>query len=362
MRTREEEKQNVIEWLKHPSELGCAPKKIEYTNEFTDEDGIQCMIFKYKKTLFAPWLLAIASESGVFSEMQPYNRATEIEDAKKMVNFLKEYWKRKANELEEREERMKQAGQFCAFVLLKEKEWNPKAFEKQFEQEWGFTLEEGDSEKNSQELEEHTGFGVDARIYEVEGMRLILGYMDFAVPEEEAEYHAQFNYMWKDAVEITKTHSAHMIVTVMGDGAPQEKGVLYTKAITTLCRQENVVGVYANSVVYEPKFFVAMSELLENNQLPIFNLIWFGLGRSEDGTSGYTCGLNCFGKDEIEVINSKQTPAELRDFLINIADYVVSEDVILHDGETIGLTAEQRLRIVRSEGVNVEGWSLKIVE
>ena len=68
----------------------------------------------------------------------------------------------------------------------------------------------------------------------------------------------------------------------------------------------------------------------------------------------------CFGKDEIEIIDSDKQPSELRDMLINIVGYVISEDVILHDGETIGLTAEQRLKITKSAGVNVEGESLKI--
>ena len=44
-----------------------------------------------------------------------------------------------------------------------------------------------------------------------------------------------------------------------------------------------------------------------------------------------------------------------------IAGYVVDQDVILHDGETIGFTNEQRLKIVKSAGVNVAGESLKIL-
>ncbi|MCI8688454.1 MAG: DUF4261 domain-containing protein, partial [Lawsonibacter sp.] len=38
----------------------------------------------------------------------------------------------------------------------------------------------------------------------------------------------------------------------------------------------------------------------------------------------------------------------------------IEEDVTLQDGETLGYTAEQKLHITRSEGVNVEGMSLKI--
>ena len=39
-------------WLADPSELGRKPAKIEYTASFEDEDGIKCMIFKFKKSLF----------------------------------------------------------------------------------------------------------------------------------------------------------------------------------------------------------------------------------------------------------------------------------------------------------------------
>ncbi|MGN0402756.1 MAG: DUF4261 domain-containing protein [Acetatifactor sp.] len=355
MEKYENEKQQVVEWLMHPSELGCRPSKIEFTKEFTDEDGIVCKIFKYKKSLMSPWLLAIHSDSGVFSEMKKYDANTEIEDAKIILNFLKEYWKRMANAEEERKVKKEKATGFQAFVLFKEPVFAPNLFEKAFSEEWGITLQEEDAGTNPEKDSD-----VDARIYDVGSMRLVLGYMGFPIPGGEAEANAQFNYMWKEAVSVTGTHKAHMIVTVMGEGSLEEKGKLYTKAVTTLCRQENTLGVYANGVVYEPKMFVAMSEIMKDGTLPIFNLVWFGLGRSEKGVSAYTCGLKSFGKNEMEILDSDRQPSELRDMLINIADYVISEDVILHDGETIGLTADQRLKITQSEGVNVEGESLKI--
>lgn len=347
----EQAKQQVIEWLEHPNELGCRPHKIEFTNEFTDEDGIHCMIFKYKKSALSPWLLAIAGDSGVFSEMQKYNEKKEVEDAKALLAFLKQYWKNKANEAEEREQRAREASHFQAFVLMKDTDWRTDCFEKEFSREWDIQLEGAEDEDSEQNV----------GIYDVDQMRLVLGFMDFPVPDGEAEYHAQFNYMWKDAVEVTGTHKAHLLVTIMGEGTPVEKGLLYAKALTTLCRSEDVLGVYANGVVYEPKFFVAMSEIIENGDLPVFDWVWIGVGRDEEGVSVYTNGLTCFGKEELEIVNSKQQPSELRDFMVNIVGYLIEEDVIFHDGETLGYTNEQRLKLVKSEGVNVEGESLKIM-
>ena len=92
-------KKELEEWLKHPNELGRKPSKIEYTNQFEDEDGIQCMIFKYKKSLFGKWLLGIVSESGTFSEMKEYKQENEIEDAKKLLEILKNYWKQMAEQM-----------------------------------------------------------------------------------------------------------------------------------------------------------------------------------------------------------------------------------------------------------------------
>ncbi len=94
-----ESKEQLINWLSHPNELGAKPVKIENTNYFRDEDGIECFIFKYKKKLIGKWLLGIVSESGTFSEMKPYNQNTEIEDAKQMLEMLKNYWKNAAKDM-----------------------------------------------------------------------------------------------------------------------------------------------------------------------------------------------------------------------------------------------------------------------
>ncbi len=87
-------------WLSDSHELGKKPSKIEYTTSFEDEDGIRCMIFKYKKNILGKWLLGIVSESGTFSEMREYNPKTEIEDAKKILEMLKNYWKEMANKMQ----------------------------------------------------------------------------------------------------------------------------------------------------------------------------------------------------------------------------------------------------------------------
>lgn len=356
MKSVEEERINVIEWLKHPHELGKEPYAVEYVKTVTDEEGSECMIFKYKKDQMAPWLLAISSESGIFSHMEKYDSSTDERDAIELLGALKQFWKNKAAEIEDREERAKRAGAFLAFVLLKEPQWDHEKFEKEFEADWGTKLTSPESKEgeNATTLV-YTPEGSD------EGVFFAVGLVDRCVPNGEAEFHAQFNYMWAEAVSVTKTHQAHLIVTVMGKTDPRASGTLFARVLSTLCKCENVLGVYFNDVVAEPRFMVAVSDLIRQDHFPLLSLVWFGLGRSGNGINAYTCGLTKFGKDELEILDSDKDPGELRGFLMNIAAYVIGEDVILHDGETIGVSNEQRVKIVRSEGVNVQGDSLKIL-
>ena len=100
--------------------------------------------------------------------------------------------------------------------------------------------------------------------------------------------------------------------------------------------------------------------MMKADMLPIFNWIWFGLYESERGLCGYTDGLEQFGRDEIEVLNTDAQPKDLRAFLISLASYVLENNLELHDGETIGFSEEDKHSITRSEGEVLPGMTLKI--
>ena len=75
-----------------------------------------------------------------------------------------------------------------------------------------------------------------------------------------------------------------------------------------------------------------------------------------------TYGMDVFGKEEMEVLNTDAEPEELRDFLASLASYVLACDVTLKDGETIGFSADDKHAITRSPGVSLpeEQMTLKI--
>ena len=118
--------------------------------------------------------------------------------------------------------------------------------------------------------------------------------------------------------------------------------------------------IYNGEVDYSPVSYQHFSGMLEEDLFPIYNLVWIGLYNGKKGLCAYTDGMRYFGYDEMEVLDSQADAQTLHGFLSDIANYVITEDVVLRDGETIGFSEEQKLPITKSKGVSVEGDSLKI--
>ena len=245
-------------------------------------------------------------------------------------------------------------GVFTGFVLLSKAEWNKEQFIRDMKEKWDIAVDEYDASEEK---------GDDALVFEVDDMLAAVSLAAYPIPGGEAEGNAENNYMWEDAVKVAKEHRAHLMVAVLGKEEDLlEKGKLFTKVVAACCRQNYATGIYTSGVVFEPRFYEGFAEQISEDELPIFNWIWFGLWRDENGMNGYTYGMESFGKDEMEVLGTDAKPSDLRDFLASLASYVLENDVELHDGETIGFTADDKHTITRSPGVGLpeEQMTLKI--
>ena len=362
--------QSMIDWLADEHELGRRPSKIEIAREF-DLHDMHYYIFRYKKTMFGTWLLGVCGGyedpsdtehcGHIFSEMQAYDPATAEQEAVKMVEMIREYWMEQAAAYDatqsgedETVTQDNRSGIFNGFVLLNSAECDLDQIKANLLKDWNISC--SSAEENSEETKEGT------LVFEVDDCLLAASFVDARIPDGEAEHYAQGNYLWKEAVEVTQTHVAQIILAgFTRSGSPLDSGRLYTKLAASCLKLPNAIGIYTSGTVFQPELFLDMAEVMKDDDMyPLLNLVYFGLVGTETGVDGYTYGLKAFGKDEIEILNSQVSPAELRDFLITIAGYIIEENVTLRDGETIGFSAEQKLSISRSEGVYVDGDTLKI--
>ena len=242
----------------------------------------------------------------------------------------------------------KDKGDFCGSILLSENVWDKDQLISDLKVDWGIEIPKEDTE------DEDT-------IVNVDKCRIVISKFPAPVPNEEAEINAENNWMWEEAVEVTKTHKAHIVVAILGDEEDLiSRGLLYTKIMATCCKQEKAIGVFTSGVVFEPSYYMKAAEMIRDGELPIFTWVWFGLYRTENGLSTYTYGMKDFGKLELEILDADEDAGKLLSFISAIASYILQDDVELKDGETIGLSEEDIHQITLSKGVALPEKTLKI--
>lgn len=86
--------------------------------------------------------------------------------------------------------------------------------------------------------------------------------------------------------------------------------------------------------------------MMSREYLPLHLWIDFRLAGERKGTiSLFTTGMAAFGHMEIEIWESHEKPRDVYDIGVNIAHYLLDRGPVLKDGQTIGMSPEQRLRI-----------------
>ena len=240
---------------------------------------------------------------------------------------------------------------FTGFVLLSDAKLDIDKFLKDLKEDWNITLNLGKENKEK-----------DMLVGDINGIMVAVALMPAPIPNNEAVESAKTNYRWKDAVKVAEEHKAHIIASLLGEPNLVDGAKLYTKIISALTKQENCTGINVLGTVLNPDMYRDFTKYYEENDMfPVENMIFIGLYAAEDNkVSAYTYGMEGFGKKEMEVINSLEQPKDIYNLLQAIADYVITSDVILQDGETIGFTAEQKISISQSKGVAVNGTTLKL--
>ena len=137
-------------------------------------------------------------------------------------------------------------GAFVAFVLLSQNEWDIKKLINDCKADWNIEIPYDGNE--------------EALVAVMGDVTLCSSHLCLhLVPNQEAEHYAGANYMWKDAVEVTKSHKAHLMVSVLGkDANLLERGKLFTKVVSSCLKQERAIAVYTDGTVFYPSFIVML--------------------------------------------------------------------------------------------------------
>ncbi|EJJ4785994.1 DUF4261 domain-containing protein [Campylobacter coli] len=244
---------------------------------------------------------------------------------------------------------MQENHNFISFVLLDEAKFDFLKLKKILEDDFDIWIAD----------ENFTKEGV---IFSYENMLVTLNLIKNPIPNHEVEYYANFNFMWKDALEQTKKHKAHLLIAVLSqDQSKLEQAKMFTKIAALCLDNKHALGFYTGAVVLEPSFYIENVKMLDDNRLPVYNWIYVSVYPSENGVNAYTYGLRNFDKLELEVCDANIEEKELFFTLYDIILHILTYDLSLKDGDTLKFEDGRILSFKKSQGIGVENESLKII-
>lgn len=185
---------------------------------------------------------------------------------------------------------------------------------------------------------------------------VVIGAMPAPIPWSDLEEPCATSILWPDAETVIRGHESHAIVTVSGERSPVELSTLLTQVTAALmAATPEALGVFwTNAVMVVPKnvfFDFSVKVLPLGPPLPIW--VDYRVGRSEKNTlsAGFTSGLAALGLMDLEAQNATEPPSELKKRFEAIASYLLENGPIIKDGDTIGESASEKIRVIHSPSV-----------
>ena len=197
----------------------------------------------------------------------------------------------------------------------------------------------------------------DAHVLIIDDYKVVIAPFASAMPIEALEPGAQRNYLFNNALEVIMKHTNHVAIGIVeGTGNTLEESILLSKLLAVATVQTGATAIYMNGVLYEADKYYQETENLRDNVLPMVNLVWVDIDFEEDGTiSLYTNGMEVFDQFNVEFLHCPWDPERAWNYILSVANYMLTSGKELTDGDSIGRTETEELVVHIDEPVHADG-------
>ncbi len=169
------------------------------------------------------------------------------------------------------------------------------------------------------------------------------------IPPEDLEFPCTVAWHWPTAEEEMQEHNSHLVVALVdGPNDPIERHRQLTELVASVAALTDSVGIFWGSGgnAHQAQAFLDSAHQMNDDVLPLELWVAIHFSPEDDGSlSCITNGMEEFGLNEIEVFSSRREPQMLLEFLYNVAYYLIENGPVIHDGETIGMSDEERFLV-----------------
>ncbi len=201
----------------------------------------------------------------------------------------------------------------------------------------------------------------EAHVLVIDDYKVMIAPFSFAMPVEaveKVEAGALRNYLFDNGLEAIMKHTGYVAIGIVeGTGNTLEESILLSKLLAVATQQKGTTAIYTNGVLYEADMYYKETERLRDDVLPMVNLVWVDIDFEEDGTTSlYTSGMEEFGQLNVEFLHCPWDPERAWNYILSVANYVLTSGKELTDGDSLGRTEEEQLIVHIDEPVHADGW------
>lgn len=192
---------------------------------------------------------------------------------------------------------------------------------------------------------------------------IMLAHLDYPLPLAEIKSAAEGAWMWRDAGEEAPRHQSQVVVSVIGPGSrPVRLYQLFTRAAAAVLDNTRSSGVYMNTqlVLQSKAFYLQSARNLDQQVMPVYCWVYFGMFQDGGQSCAYTYGLNEFGMTDLEIVKSKHSMQEAHAVLYDAVKDALQNNSILREGSTVETLDGEKVTLTRSKSVYLEGETLKV--
>lgn len=200
-------------------------------------------------------------------------------------------------------------------------------------------------------------------VFSTPGATVMIAFLDYPAAPAEIGTAARISWLWKNADEALR-HQSQVVISIIGkSNKTLDLYQTFTKTVAAVLENTNSCGVHIGGqyLLLSKGFYTAAARnMLDNQTIPLYCWVYFGMTQENDLHSGYTFGLQEFGLKEMEIVNSKQSMADVHATLYDAALTVLKYDTHLQDGQSLTTLEGQKFTVKISKAAFQEGETLKL--
>ncbi len=180
----------------------------------------------------------------------------------------------------------------------------------------------------------------------IRGGTVAVGLIGSPLPSGTLDDLCQGAWYWRAACDAVGGHKAHVLVSVLDtDLDPLDVRLLQTSVVAALM-DNNAIASYWGASLRSKEDFLRQSARASRDNPPV--PLWVNFRLSNDALSGWsvsTQGMQAFALNEIEAKDVNRDGREVLSLLFGMAQYLIQKGPVIRDGETIGDSPAQNIRV-----------------